>query len=234
MLIFRYMEPEIVASQTESQSKFESVTKVTPLSKYFAMVLFVVLPFLGGYIGYKYSPEKIKEIVVEREVVKEIPINKSNEFGAYTTDSGITQNGLEPNKYSVKDFIDSEEKLQTFLREIENTYASQETFSLTGIYRTYEKTAWGELEQCHGLKLAGIPTNFWHLQTLLSTLGGNTVNHIEDKRLVINLPWSEITEEDKRLIASDEKVTLQLSYREPLFTEVGPCYSMFVFKGVAD
>lgn len=35
---------------------------VTPLSKYLALVLFVLLPFVGGYVGYLYAPEKIVEI----------------------------------------------------------------------------------------------------------------------------------------------------------------------------
>jgi hypothetical protein len=36
--------------------------KVTPLSKYFAMILFILMPFVGGYIGYAYAPEKVVEI----------------------------------------------------------------------------------------------------------------------------------------------------------------------------
>lgn len=47
---------------------------VTPLSKYLAMVLFIVMPFVGGWIGYHYAPEKIVE--VEREVIKEIVVEK--------------------------------------------------------------------------------------------------------------------------------------------------------------
>lgn len=35
---------------------------VTPLSKYLALVLFVILPFLGGYIGYTFAPEKVVEV----------------------------------------------------------------------------------------------------------------------------------------------------------------------------
>jgi len=30
----------------------------TPLSKYLAMTLFIILPFIGGYIGYNLAPEK--------------------------------------------------------------------------------------------------------------------------------------------------------------------------------
>lgn len=37
---------------------------ITPLSKYLAMILFIMLPFVGSWIGYTYSQEKIsaKEI----------------------------------------------------------------------------------------------------------------------------------------------------------------------------
>lgn len=41
---------------------------VTPLSKYLAMVLFVTLPFLGGWVGYIYAPKEIVEI--ERQIVE--------------------------------------------------------------------------------------------------------------------------------------------------------------------
>ena len=43
--------------------------KVTPLSKYLALILFIILPFLGGYIGYTFAPEKVVE--VEKVIVQE-------------------------------------------------------------------------------------------------------------------------------------------------------------------
>jgi hypothetical protein len=45
---------------------------ITPLSKYLATALFVALPFLGGWVGYTYSPEKVVE--VQRVVVQEIDV----------------------------------------------------------------------------------------------------------------------------------------------------------------
>lgn len=62
MLPFINMEPQI----NEAQNVLASLKKVTPLSKYLAMVLFIILPFLGGWIGYTYAPEKIvvHEVVV--------------------------------------------------------------------------------------------------------------------------------------------------------------------------
>jgi|AntRauTorckE6833_2_1112554.scaffolds.fasta_scaffold21866_2 hypothetical protein len=38
------------------------LTMVTPLSKYLAMALFVVMPFVGVYIGYTFAPEKVVEV----------------------------------------------------------------------------------------------------------------------------------------------------------------------------
>ncbi len=62
MLPFINMEPQI----NEAQNVLASLKKVTPLSKYLAMVFFIILPFLGGWIGYTYAPEKIvvHEVVV--------------------------------------------------------------------------------------------------------------------------------------------------------------------------
>lgn len=39
-------------------------TKVTPFSKYLAMILFILLPFVGGYVGYRYAPDKVVEMDV--------------------------------------------------------------------------------------------------------------------------------------------------------------------------
>ena len=36
--------------------------QITPLSKYLAMALFIILPFLGAYIGYVNAPEKVVEV----------------------------------------------------------------------------------------------------------------------------------------------------------------------------
>lgn len=61
------MQPENINLEQKNSNVFN---EVTPLSKYLAMALFVILPFIGGWIGYKYAPEKIVE--VEKVVVKEV------------------------------------------------------------------------------------------------------------------------------------------------------------------
>jgi hypothetical protein len=73
------MEPEnINTEETKEEVKVVEegsvLNKVTPLSKYLAMILFIILPFIGGWIGYNSSPEKVVE--VERVVVKEAEVAK--------------------------------------------------------------------------------------------------------------------------------------------------------------
>lgn len=73
------MEPENLNTEeaqeieVESNEEGSNLHKVTPLSKYLAMILFIFLPFIGGWIGYNYAPEKVVEIesVVIREVSNE-------------------------------------------------------------------------------------------------------------------------------------------------------------------
>ncbi len=58
VLPFMHMEPPI----NESQSLIASLKKVTSLSKFFALVLFVSLPFLGAYVGYQFAPIQVVEV----------------------------------------------------------------------------------------------------------------------------------------------------------------------------
>ena len=64
------MEPQI----NEFESVIAPLKKVTPLSKYLAMVLFIILPFIGGWIGYSLAPEKV--VVMEKVVVKEVAVER--------------------------------------------------------------------------------------------------------------------------------------------------------------
>ncbi len=47
--------------------KYDQLTTVTPLSKYLAAILFILMPFIGGYIGYTLAVEKVTE--VERVII---------------------------------------------------------------------------------------------------------------------------------------------------------------------
>ncbi len=63
VLLFIHMEPQ----QNKVESVIAPLKNVTPLSKYLAMALFIILPFLGGWIGYTYVPEKVVEVPIYLE-----------------------------------------------------------------------------------------------------------------------------------------------------------------------
>jgi hypothetical protein len=75
------MEPQTISQPVEVKEQKHVLHLVTPLSKYLAMTLFVILPFVGGYIGYTYAPEKVVE--VERVVFKE-PVTVAQEVSVKT------------------------------------------------------------------------------------------------------------------------------------------------------
>ncbi len=67
-----YMEPEKTSLTIDKVDKLENLKKITPLSKYLALALFVILPFVGGLIGYTYAPEKLIEVDKIVETEKEV------------------------------------------------------------------------------------------------------------------------------------------------------------------
>lgn len=48
----------------------ESLTTVTPFSKLVALVLFILLPFMGFYLGMKYNQLLQRTVVSERTYQK--------------------------------------------------------------------------------------------------------------------------------------------------------------------
>lgn len=61
------MEQEQIATIEPKETVWNTVT---PHSKYLAMGLFVLLPFVGGYVGYTFAPEKVVE--VEKVVIQKV------------------------------------------------------------------------------------------------------------------------------------------------------------------
>ncbi len=90
------MNPENTNQEIDQKN---SVFKVTPLSKYLAMILFIAMPFIGGWIGYQYASEKVVEVErmasdnleAETASVEDIPeIEKvDNNDGIYSPDGQI-------------------------------------------------------------------------------------------------------------------------------------------------
>lgn len=57
------MNPEnFTPEAVTKESLIAPLKQVTPVSKYLALILFILLPFIGGYVGYVYAPEKVVEV----------------------------------------------------------------------------------------------------------------------------------------------------------------------------
>lgn len=59
------MEPEKI--NVDSEKPVNILNKVTPFSKYLALSLFIAVPFIGGWIGYNYAPDKVVEIYLPQQ-----------------------------------------------------------------------------------------------------------------------------------------------------------------------
>lgn len=58
-----------VESANVTDANIHPINQVTPVSKYLAMALFIILPFVGGYVGYTFAPEKVVEVTVTPAVI---------------------------------------------------------------------------------------------------------------------------------------------------------------------
>jgi hypothetical protein len=108
------MAPEQVNQEPEVTEKprHSALNTVTPLSKYLAMALFVTLPFVGGYIGYTFVPEKVVEVekIVEVEKRVSVPVQSQNaiySFDFVSNPSTSTQRLL----FSRQELFDREDEL---------------------------------------------------------------------------------------------------------------------------
>jgi hypothetical protein len=182
------MEPEI----TEVEGHLAPLKKVTPLSKYLAMALFIILPFLGGWIGYTYAPEKVVE--VERVVMKEVVTNQETSSQYDTPEShGVVFTAgslLEGKKYG--SFVAE--------RVVQNTlYATEAIFNgnatLVGTIETLEQNPYFD-----GAGLGGWSHTIFVSSSSASLLP-REVNDLRRSWFVVVNPddfdWSELQEGDE-------------------------------------
>jgi hypothetical protein len=84
VLSFHHMNPNNNAEGNEVVMPAEAngaprtmgrLNQVTPVSKVLAAIIFIMMPFLGAYVGYVYAPEKVVEVekvvMVQPEVISE-------------------------------------------------------------------------------------------------------------------------------------------------------------------
>ncbi|MFT5832306.1 MAG: hypothetical protein ACI9SY_000692 [Candidatus Paceibacteria bacterium] len=110
-----------------------SLTKVTPLSKALAAILFIALPFLGLYIGYTFAPEKVVE--VDQAVGKEVFQPLDSFYGTMINQGSyavrFNQNGISYRVASSNDWIDLE-------NEADLTYIDSEIFVINDVDINYD------------------------------------------------------------------------------------------------
>ncbi len=85
------MESQTTQEVAQTQKKFESLRTITPLSKYLAMALFIIMPFIGGWVGYVYAPDKVVE--VEKVVLRENP-KKEDQASSSDISAKIDASGM--------------------------------------------------------------------------------------------------------------------------------------------
>jgi hypothetical protein len=70
------MEPQI----NEPESVIAPLRKVTPLSKYLALALFIIMPFLGVWVGFNLASEEIQKVEnplsTDKEITNSIEVNE--------------------------------------------------------------------------------------------------------------------------------------------------------------
>lgn len=140
-----------IETQEETVAPLETknvLYSVTPFSKYLALALFIIFPFLGGWIGYTYAPDK----VVEKVVIKEVKVtavdrdsvqNSVSEAGQVVSTEGVKRVSVSRNelieneaKFMEQFGIDLDEKGRTkdlYWQEDKNVEDSTVLFSDRGL-----------------------------------------------------------------------------------------------------
>jgi len=98
------MQNETQEQETVQVDQTSRLHQVTLLSKYLAMVLFILMPFLGGWIGYTYAPEKVVEVdrVVNQELVAAEEGETDNDEYPKVRYGSFSE--ADTNAYNIRDF----------------------------------------------------------------------------------------------------------------------------------
>ncbi|MFN3692948.1 MAG: hypothetical protein ACK4SL_02485 [Candidatus Paceibacteria bacterium] len=125
------MEPQ----QHEEESLIAPLKKVTPLSKYLVLTLFVLLPLLGGYVGYEFVQNKVMIQNVETVIAT------SSQVSSMATNTSL------PTNTELQTIFENQFSVQpTYGPVIEPIYRSQLTgiiFVKTLTYSSRESLVYG-------------------------------------------------------------------------------------------
>jgi hypothetical protein len=114
------MEPQM----NESESVIAPLKKVTPLSKYLAMTLFIILPFLGGWIGYQAAIEKEKIQNTQSDQMQEIPEENAPLLSESPTD-------VRGEKYSESDDTKTIERISLYSKYFKLNFQTDSTDTIS-------------------------------------------------------------------------------------------------------
>lgn len=90
----------------------ETLSKVTPLSKYFALLLFIVMPFVGGYIGYQFA---FQNTVVDNAIYIPSAPPVATTTADAKVNSDVSATASSSRDISEKEFFASKEQMFTLL-----------------------------------------------------------------------------------------------------------------------
>jgi hypothetical protein len=74
---------------------FDQLNQVTPLSKYLAAIIFILMPFIGGYIGYTLAQGEVIEVEKVVMIEKPTPATSVPESGLTIATTTIKNNVVE-------------------------------------------------------------------------------------------------------------------------------------------
>lgn len=200
-------------TETERVSSWGSLNRVTTLSKYLALALFVALPFLGGYVGYVYAPEKL--VTVERVVER---TTEKTEVATTTMEKEINY--------------------ESYSERLDKLRDSEDDVIFTGFYHTETIEFFDEVFTCQQLQVVSdYPQNKFVELYVNSILSGNSIQRLTPNgNLLLNLPWDEMSETAKEQVmdAKEATVDIILKHKKQAGRDVGPCHSSFSFVGVVE
>ncbi len=133
----KQMELEENTDTTTEEKKQSVLNTITPLSRYLAMILFIALPFVGGFVGYTSAPVKTIEVA---QIVN--TTEKSHEIaqtGTSSIESAALQKTLE--SYNLRNNWRSENKYALYSIIAYKDSATNETILESAVLDKYPSDA---------------------------------------------------------------------------------------------
>jgi hypothetical protein len=149
---------------------YQLLCQVTPVSKYLAMFIFVAMPFVGGYVGYRLAGDAVtsdlyKELYIQENNINEIIQQENSQIGIKNT--GTTYFGC-------SSIIDSVEIFPELSEMKSGDMFGAFTFATSSIERTCKSSQGRDYRNTHvTLTYTGTTTLRGHIVVSMNELGGS-------------------------------------------------------------